>query len=103
MFIAANFVIALATVLDYALEIYQWIIIASALVSWVSPNPYNPVVRFLYSVTEPVLRPIRYKIGRVFGPFDISPIIVIFAIIFAQKFIVKSLLEMGYQMKGGLI
>ena len=60
---------AIATVLDLALNIYMWLVIARALLSWVNPDPYNPIVRFLYNVTEPVLRFLRrrvpvVKIGR---------------------------------------
>ena len=86
MFILANFISALAKVIDYGLTIYMWVIIARALISWVNPDPYNPIVQFLYRITEPVLTPIRrlipiYKIG-----IDISPIIVIMAIFFLQNF-----------------
>jgi YggT family protein len=51
--------IALARIIDMLLEIYKWVIIIAVLLSWVNPDPYNPIVRFLYSVTEPVLRPVR--------------------------------------------
>ena len=103
MFIFGNLVLAVATVLDYILDIYKWIIIISALLSWVNPDPYNPIVRFLYSVTEPVLRPIRRLIGYRLGPIDISPLIVIIAIIFTQRFLVSSLVELGYKIKGGAV
>ena len=59
MFILGNFLLAVAKILDYVLDLYQWIVIISALLSWVNPDPYNPIVRFLHSVTEPVFRPIR--------------------------------------------
>ncbi|HEX8949394.1 MAG TPA: YggT family protein [Dissulfurispiraceae bacterium] len=103
MFIFGNLVLAVATVLDYILDIYKWIIIIAALLSWVNPDPYNPIVRFLYSVTEPVLRPIRRLIGYRLGPIDISPLIVIIAIIFTQRFLVSSLVELGYKIKGGAV
>jgi len=99
--IFGNLFIAIGQILGFLLNIYMWIIIISALISWVSPNPYNPIVRFLYSVTEPVLRPIRRRIG-VFGGFDFSPIVVILAIIFLRSFIVRSLIEYGYRLKGGM-
>ncbi len=54
MFIIANLLKAVAFVLDSLLSIYFWIVIISALLSWVRPDPYNPIVRFLYSITEPV-------------------------------------------------
>lgn len=96
-----NLLIAVGQILGFLLNIYMWIIIISALISWVSPDPYNPIVRFLYSATEPVLRPIRRRIG-VFGGFDFSPIVVILAIIFLKSFIVRSLIEYGYRLKGGM-
>ena len=102
MFIFANLILAIATILDYVLAIYKWLIIIAALISWVNPDPYNPVVRFLYNVTEPALRPIRRLIGYRLGPIDISPIIVILVIIFAQRFLIGSLIELGYKLKGGI-
>lgn len=101
MFVLGDFVIAVAKILDVLLEMYKWIVIVAALVSWVSPDPYNPIVRFLASVTEPVLRPVRRRIGFRLGPIDISPILVILAIIFAQTFIVRSLIKLGYTLGGG--
>lgn len=103
MSIFGNLIIAVATILNYGLEIYQWIVIIAAIISWVNPDPYNPIVRFLYAVTNPVLRPIRRLIGTRLGPIDISPIIVILAIILIQKFVVISLIEIGYKIKGGAI
>ncbi|WP_333653495.1 YggT family protein [Dissulfurispira sp.] len=100
MFIFGNFVLAVAKILDIVLEVYQWVVIISAIISWVNPDPYNPIVRFLYSVTEPVLRPIRRLIGGRLGPIDISPLVVILAIIFIQKFLISSLIELGYKIKG---
>jgi YggT family protein len=101
MFVLGDFVIAVAKILDVLLELYKWIVIVAALVSWVNPDPYNPIVRFLASVTEPVLRPIRRRIGFRLRPVDISPILVILAIIFAQTFIVHSLIKLGYKLGGG--
>jgi YggT family protein len=104
MFIFANLLIALAQILNIALTVYMWIVIISAVVSWVNPDPYNPIIRFLRAVTEPVYRPIRRIIGYRLGPIDISPMIVILAIIFVQKFLVSSLIEFAYKLKtGGLI
>ncbi|MDI6729627.1 MAG: YggT family protein [Thermodesulfovibrionales bacterium] len=103
MFIFGNLVLAVANVLDILLDVYKWVIIIAAIISWVSPDPYNPIVRFLYLVTEPVLRPIRRLIGGRLGPIDISPLIVILAIIFIQKFLISSLIELGYKIKGGAV
>jgi len=59
MFVAGNVLQGLARVLEIVLQLYMWIIIARALISWVNPDPWNPIVRFLDRVTEPVLGPIR--------------------------------------------
>ena len=96
-----EFFLAIGKVVDIVLEIYKWMIIIAALISWVNPDPYNPIVRFLYSVTEPVLRPIRKIIGFRLGPIDISPIVVILAIIFLQSFLVRTLIKLGYRLGGG--
>lgn len=101
MFVFGDLLIGIARVLDTLLEIYKWIIIVAALISWVNPDPYNPIVRFLYGVTEPVLRPIRRVIGYRLGPIDVSPIVVILVIIFVQSFLIRSLLKIGYSFGGG--
>ncbi|HET6513723.1 MAG TPA: YggT family protein [Thermodesulfovibrionales bacterium] len=103
MFVFGNLLFAVATILDYVLGAYKWIIIISALLSWVSPDPHNPIVRFLYSVTEPALRPIRRLIGYRLGPIDISPIIAILVIIFIQMFLIGSLREFAFRLKGGVL
>jgi YggT family protein len=76
----------------------MWIIIVSALLSWVNPDPYNPIVRFMHTVTDPVLRPIRRRLGISMG-IDFSPMIVILIIIFLKYFIVASLFDMGARMR----
>jgi YggT family protein len=97
MFVIGNFLGALAQVLDVILNIYMWIIIIDALLSWVNPDPYNPVVRFLHAATEPVLRPIRRLVSFRIG-IDVSPIIAILGIMFLRLFLVQSLLEMSRRM-----
>ncbi len=82
-----TFFTSIMDLLHGLLELYKWVVIISALISWVSPDPYNPVVRFLYTVTEPALRPIRRFIGHRLGPIDFSPFILIIGIIIAQIFI----------------
>ncbi len=98
MFVFANFLHALATIVDVALSLYMWIIIGRAVISWVSPDPYNPIVRFLYSVTEPVLYRVRRIIPISFGGIDFSPMIVILIIIFLQNFLVPTLSQLGKQL-----
>ena len=103
MFVLGNLILALASVLDTVLSIYTWVVIIAALISWVSPDPYNPIVRFLHAVTEPVFRPIRRIIGFRLGPIDVSPLIVILVIMFIQRFLIHSLIELGYKIKGGAL
>ncbi len=102
MFIIGNLIIALAQIMDIALTVYSFVVIAAALISWVRPDPYNPIVRFLYRVTEPVLMPIR-KLLPLRLPVDISPIVLLLIIYFIQKFLILSLIELGYRIKGGSI
>ena len=98
MFIIGNLLFAVAKILHLLLSFYMWIIIARAILSWVSPDPYNPIVRFLYAVTEPVLYPIRRRIPMNFGGMDFSPMIVIFIIMFLDNFLVPSLSGMAMRM-----
>ena len=95
MFILGNFIKALAIVLNYVLTFFMWIVVARAVLSWVNPDPYNPIVRFIHNVTEPVLNPIRTKFPVNFGGIDISPIIVILGVIFLQNFVVNSLMRLS--------
>jgi YggT family protein len=87
---------ALARVLDIALTLYLWIIIFRAVISWVNPDPYNPIVQFLYRITEPVMAPIRRRLPFGNIGIDISPIIVILAIIFLQSFLVESIKQWAF-------
>ena len=97
MFVMSNVLQGLATVLDTVLWLYMWVIIARALISWVNPDPWNPIVQFLERVTEPVLAPIRRWIGRRMG-IDLSPIIAILIISFLQIAVVKTLSDFAHQM-----
>jgi YggT family protein len=91
MFVLGNFFGAIALVLHYALWLYMWIIIARAVISWVSPDPYNAIVQFLYRATEPVLEPIRRRLPSGGFNIDFSPLIAILAIYFLDHFLVGSL------------
>ncbi len=88
-----NFLVAVAFVIDQVLFIYMIVVIASAVLSWVNPDPHNPIVRFLRSATEPVYTRIRRHVPTVFGGMDFTPIIVLLAIVFLQKFLVASLYD----------
>jgi len=78
--------VAIVLILEQVLNLYIWVIIAAAVISWVAPNPYNPVVRLLHRVTEPVLAPIRKLLPpwKTFG-LDFSPVIIILLIQWAVK------------------
>ena len=101
MFILANFLNAVTYVLEFTLTIYMYIIIARAIISWVNPDPYNPIVSFLYRATEPVLYRVR-KILPDMGGLDLSPLIVLLAIFFLQKFVINSLFELVNRLKFGI-
>lgn len=81
----------LASVLGVALTVYMWMVIIRAVISWVNPNPYNPAVRFLARMTDPVLYHVRRILPVSYGGLDLSPIILILLIIFANDFVVLSL------------
>jgi len=98
MFVFGNIILGITKVLDYALDIYMWVIIIRALISWVNPDPHNPIVQFLTRVTEPVLRPLRklappYKTG-----IDLSPLLAILFIIFLQYAVINTLYRIGRSM-----
>ena len=92
MFILGNFIAAIATILSYILSALYWLIIIRALLSWVNPDPFNPIVRFINTVTEPILEPFRriipsYKIG-----IDLSPIFALLLVWFLKLFLISSLM-----------
>ncbi|MGQ9687846.1 MAG: YggT family protein [Desulfobaccales bacterium] len=95
------FLRATAEILYWVLEIYMWLIIARALISWVNPDPYNPIVRFLYNVTEPVLAYVRRRVPLVYGGFDLSPLVILAAIIFLKVFLVGTLMSYGMRLIHG--
>jgi YggT family protein len=99
MFILANLVEALAAVVNMLLTLYMWIVIARAVISWVNPDPHNPIVRFLYSVTEPVLYRLRRALPLYAGGIDFSPILVFVVILFLQRFLVQSLYDLARSLR----
>ena len=99
MFVISNLLIAVAEVLRWVLNIFMWIVIARAILSWVNPDPYNPIVRFIHNITEPVLYQLRKRIPLNFGGIDFSPIVVLLAVIFLQRFVVASLYELAQSLR----
>lgn len=100
MFVPANFITAVAYILDVLLNIIYWLVLIRALISWVNPDPLNPIVQFLNKTTEPILEPIRKRLPINFRlGIDISPIIVILATIFLKSFLIKSLFDLSVWLK----
>ena len=95
MYIIGYLFMAIAKILDIVLLIFMWIVIGRAVLSWVSPDPFNPIVRFINNVTEPVLYRIRALIPVNFGGMDFSPIIVLLGVMFLRSFVVNSLMRLS--------
>lgn len=98
MFVLQNFMMAAAGILDFLFTAYMWLVIGRAVISWVNADPYNPVVRFVYDVTEPVLRRIRQVLPISMGGIDFSPMILIMGIMFLQSFLVPTLRQLAATM-----
>jgi YggT family protein len=95
-FVLGQAIGALASILNSLLELYFWIVLISALLSWVNPDPRNPIVRFLYSATEPVLFWLRRRLPfLLIGGFDLTPLVLLFGIRFVQHVLVTSLYELA--------
>lgn len=100
MFVLSNFLLGLANIISIVFRIAWWLILIRALISWVNPDPYNPVVQFLYKTTEPILHPIRrilpqsLRIG-----IDISPIVAFLAIAFLRVFLVNTLYDLAIALR----
>jgi YggT family protein len=99
MFLIANLLIAVAQILDFALWAYVWILLGRVIISWVNADPDNPIVRFLYSATDPVLDRVRRVLPVTAGGFDLSPIVVWIAVIFLQHFLVRSLYDLAHALR----
>ncbi len=99
MFIIVNLLDAIAIIIHYVLTIYMWLIIIRAVISWVNPDPYNPIVNFLCQVTEPVLYRIRRYLPFRSMAIDISPIIVFVAIIFLDRFLVGTIQDIVVRLR----
>ncbi len=98
MFVAKNLILAIAGILDFALTAYMWIIIIRAVLSWVNPDPYNPIVRGIASITDPVLSWLRRRFPLMAGSIDFSPLVVIFVIYFLRSFLVKTLYDLAMRL-----
>jgi YggT family protein len=99
MFVFGNIILGAARVLGVLLIIYMWVIIIRALISWVNPDPYNPIVQFLTRATEPVLRPLRKLVPTWKLGIDLSPLIAILIIYFLEIAVVDTLVRIGSSMR----
>lgn len=93
MFVFGNLLQAVAAILDAVLTIYWWIVIAAVVVGWVGADPYNPIIRFLRSATEPLFFQVRRRLPVVFGGMDFTPLVVILLLEFLRIFLVQSLYD----------
>ncbi len=89
-------ILAIAQVVDLVITLYTFIIIGRVIISWVNPDPYNPIVRFLHNATDPVFSRIRRVVPLVFGGFDLTPIVVLIALTFFQRVIKAGLVQLAY-------
>ncbi|PIE68307.1 MAG: hypothetical protein CSA21_08165 [Deltaproteobacteria bacterium] len=98
MFMLGNFLMAIAKLINFVLQAYIWIVIGRAVISWVNADPYNPIVRFLVQVTEPLLERIRRVLPQM-GGLDLSPMILILAVVFLQSFLVPTLQQIAMSLQ----
>ncbi|MFV0421383.1 YggT family protein [Oleidesulfovibrio sp.] len=97
--LAVNFITTVAKILDSVLSLYFWVIIVAAVLSWVNPDPYNPVVRIIRGLTEPVLYRIRKWLPFVYlSGIDLSPVVLLLAIEFVRGFVIRSLAMLAMSM-----
>ena len=99
MIVVGNLFIAVASVLGWIITAYTWVLIARCILSFVSPDPRNPIVQFIYNVTEPLMAKVRNKMPQ-FGMLDLSPIVVLIGLQIVQVVVANSLIEYGTQLKG---
>ncbi len=103
MFVAGNLLSSVAAVLHMLLQGYIWVVIIRAVISWVNPDPRNPIVQMLSRLTEPLLEPIRRRMFRLMGyggvGIDVSPLILIAAIYFIDYFLVGTLNDLGMRLR----
>jgi len=98
-FVLRQFTVAIASILDGLLSLYWWVVLIAVILTWVSPDPRNPIVRFFHSVTEPVLYQIRRRLPFVYAAgIDFSPVVLLAAIYLARMVIVQSLYELAVRM-----
>ncbi|MHB1399474.1 MAG: YggT family protein [Trichloromonadaceae bacterium] len=95
MELVRDFILILAQMFQLIMTVYIYIVVARAIISWVNPDPYNPIVRFLHNVTDPVLYRIRKVIPLQFGGIDFTPILFLFGLFFIQRVVSQLLLRLA--------
>jgi len=97
-YVVQQFIVTIAGILDGVIWLYSLIVFGAVICSWVSADPRNPIVRFLYSATDPVLHGIRRRLPFVIvGGFDLSPLVLIFGLQLVSGVVVKSLYRLAYE------
>ena len=76
MFVVDSLLLSIISVVSILINAYMWIIIIAALISWVQPNPYNPIVQLLYKLAAPAYRLISFIPTRI-GSVDLAPLVII--------------------------
>jgi len=99
MFVMSNFLVAIANILSMVLTLLYWAIIIRVLISWVNPDPWNPIVQMLSRITDPILVPIRNALPFLSMGLDFSPIVAILGIYFTRSFLVQTLIDIAVRLK----
>lgn len=99
MFVIGDVLVGVGQVMNMLLEIYMWIVIVRAVLSWVHPDPYNPIVRFIYNMVDPVTNRLSRILPMRIGLVDISPIILIVAIYLMRLVVVRIIIDTGYRLR----
>lgn len=98
MFVLSNLVATLAQLISSLLQIYSYILLVRILISWVSPDPFNPIVQFLVKATDPVLEPLR-KVIPPLGPLDISPVVAFLVLGALRHFLFATLMDISVRLR----
>ena len=99
MIVFANLLHAAASVLGMLVTFYIWVLVIRMLLSWVNPDPYNPIVRFLCSVTDPAIYWVRRKLPRMGGPIDWASFVLLLGLLFLQYFVVQTMQDYAYVLR----
>ena len=90
MYAWTSLIVFIAQTLNGLLNLYFYVVFIAVLMTWIEPNPYNPIVRFIYSITDPVFDWFRGHLPVIFGGIDFSPLIVIIVIQLIRRVVIPS-------------